>query len=119
MDHVVATPGVEAACQAAYADESTRCAFQPNDDDISNAAFETVECGKIPPSENLSEFGAELCAMPAGSCLSSCHDPNHGSLDALGGRLKPALLDGAGACMSETSCNDVNRCIDAWRTLFL
>jgi hypothetical protein len=120
-------------------DESTRCGFQPNDDDITRinaectkaaltntdaavayyAAFETDECGELPLSENLSEFGAELCAIPAGSCLASCHDPNHGSLDALGDRLKPALLDGARACMGGASCDEVNRCIDAWRTLFL
>jgi hypothetical protein len=136
LEHPVATPGVEAACQAAYADESTRCGFQPNADDIIRinaectkaaltntdagvayyAAFEAFECGEV-PSDKLSAFGAELCAMPAGVCLSSCSDPNHGGLDALGSRLKPDVLDGARTCMSETSCDEVNRCMDAWRTL--
>jgi hypothetical protein len=138
IEHVSATPGVEEACQKAYADHDARCGVQLTEDraairdtecaqaaladtDAAVPYYECLgasECGKIPSCEKPSSFGAELCAMPSGSCVSSCHDPGHGSLDGLGSLLKPALLDAAQTCMKETSCDEVNRCMDAWRKLF-
>lgn len=137
IQNAVATPGVEEACQAAYAPKSTRCGVKLTDENLvaidaecTNAAVTSTEagvayytclgasaCGKAAACDQPSSFGAELCSMPMGSCLSSCQDPDHGGLDGLGSRLKPALLDAARTCMNQTTCEAVTGCIAAWQKL--
>jgi hypothetical protein len=137
LENFVATPGIAEACQAANAAAATRCGYPPSDiatawveAECAQAALANTEagaaylgclgtsaCGEVADCDRPSSFGADLCAMPTGGCLSGCQDPGHGRLDGLGSRLKPALLDAARQCMNETSCDDVIGCMAAWQKL--
>lgn len=133
---LTATPGVEAACQKAYADSWAQCGGQPTDEDVAgkneecaNAALIDAEtgvayyaclgasaCGKLAADcEQASTLGDEVCAMRGASCTEApCNDASRAGLNDIGSHLKPAMLAAAKTCLSQSTCDDVGACMREW-----
>jgi hypothetical protein len=130
----VATPGVETACEKAAADRLARCAPGTVEDiagvnaqcaraalvgtEVAAAYYEcygAAACSALALDCNApSTLGDELCAMSGASCSTFCDDASRAAYNAIGGRLKPALHEGAKTCLNQATCDDVNGCMDAW-----
>jgi len=134
-----ATPGTEQLCIDANAELATRCQFEVSDEDTANteascartARFYTEEgvpdsgcldafdCKTGRPNcERTSTNGDHFCAAREASCGSPCRDGIREGLNHVTFGMKPALIAAAQICATQSSCQDVDACLDAWLNIF-